>query len=360
MRWSIMDNYILRKFLGSVFYSIALLMTIIIVFDISEKIQSFMDNGVPLWIIVTKYYFNFIPYFVTLFFPLFTFISVIWFTSKLSGRNEIISFFNGGISFYRFLVPYIVGALILCVISMCMANFLVPRTNEGMAKFKDDYLSRHRSITTTNIHFKNSKDSYVYVQRWSRKSQSGDKFTYEVLGKKGLKSKIRAEHITFKPETKQWTMQNYVIRNFVDGKESISSGPSMDTVFTFAPEDFNKDVTVSERMSYTELKRFIQKEKAKGSSLVKSYQIEQHKRLANPVSIVVMTLLGLCVAARKTRRGVGVHIFVGLFFVFSFIFLQQVSTVFAVSESLSPAMAIWLPNLIYLFICVIMLLLTPK
>lgn len=360
LRWSIMDRYILKKFLGSVFYSIALLMTIIIVFDISEKIQSFMDNGVPVGIIITKYYFNFIPYFVNLFFPLFTFISVIWFTSKLSGRNEIISFFNGGISFYRFLYPYVVGALILCFFSMAMANFLVPETNAGMYKFKDVYLNRHHNITSTNIHFKNSRDSYVYVQRWRKAAGEGDQFTYEVFGKERLECKIRAEHIRYNPSAKTWTMESYLIRTFPDGKEKVVSGARKDTTFSFLPEDFNKDVSVSETMAYRELKKFIKKEQAKGSSLVKSFQIEQHKRLANPVSIIVMTLLGLCVAARKTRRGVGVHIFVGLFFVFTFIFLQQVSTVFAVSEALSPAMAIWLPNLIYLFICVVMLIATPK
>lgn len=360
MRWSIMDSYILRKFLGSVFYSIALLMTIIIVFDISEKIQSFLDNGIPLSIIVTKYYFNFIPYFVNLFFPLFTFISVIWFTSKLSGRNEIISFFNGGISFYRFLHPYIVGALILCFLSLAMANFLVPKTNDGMYKFKEVYMYGHHNITSSNIHFKNSKDSYVYVERWRKKSLEGDQFTYEVLGSEDLKCKVRAEHIVYKPETKTWTLQSYVVRTLDNGVEKVRGGASMDTTFTFVPEDFNNDVSVAETMSYRNLKKFIAKEKAKGSSLVKSYQIEQHKRLANPVSIIVMTLLGLCVAARKSRRGIGVHIFVGLFFVFTFIFLQQVSTVFAVSEALSPAMAIWLPNLIYLVICAVMLVLTPK
>lgn len=360
LRWSIMDTYILVKFLGSVFYSIALLMTIIIVFDISEKIQSFMDNGVPLGIIITKYYFNFIPYFVNLFFPLFTFISVIWFTSKLSGRNEIISFFNGGISFYRFLYPYVVGALILCLLSLVMANFVVPKTNEGMYRFKEVYLQKHRNITSTNIHFKNSADSYVYVERWRKKDLQGDRFTYEVFGKDNLKCKIRAEHIVYNPEKNSWTLQSYLIRTIDENGESVKGGALKDTTFNFLPEDFNNDISVSETMSYRSLKKFIAKEKAKGSSLVKSYQIEQHKRLANPASIIVMTLLGLCVAARKTRRGIGVHIFVGLFFVFTFVFLQQVSTVFAVSEALSPAMAIWLPNLVYFAICAVMLVLTPK
>lgn len=360
LQWGIMDTYILRKFIGSVFFSIALLMTIIIVFDISEKIQSFMDNEIPLGIIVVKYYFNFIPYFVNLFFPLFTFISVIWFTSKLSGWNEIISFFNGGISFYRFLVPYIVGALLLCILSMFMSNFVIPKTNAGMYNFKEVYMHKNHSITTSNIHFKNSKYAYVYAQRWRKQTMDGDMFTYEIIGPERIEYKIRSESIQYNESTKKWTLYNYVIRDFSGEKEVLRMGGQMDTTFNFLPEDFNADETVAETMSYSELKKFIAKEQSKGSSLVKIYQIEWQKRLANPASIVVMTLLGLCVAARRTRRGVGVHIFIGLLFVFMFIFLQQVSTVFAISESLSPMMAIWLPNLIYLFICAGMLYAMPK
>lgn len=363
-QWSIMDKYILVKFLGSVFYSIALLMTIIIVFDISQNMQYF--NNTTAMNVITGYYMNFIPYFVTLFFPLFTFISVIWFTSKLSERNEIISFFNGGVSFYRFIVPYIVGAILLGIFSLFLSNFVVPTSNAKLNKFKDEYFHAPHNmmvgaITQRNFHFKNTKDSYVYVQNWRKKALTGDKFTYEIFGEENIPYKLSAERIVYDSCTSKWRLYNYQLRTFdAEGKEHLTAGLEMDTTFNFTVADFSPDVSTAGTMSYSKLKKFIKKEQEKGSTLVKSYQIEQHRRVANPASIIVMTLLGLCVAARKTQRGIGVHIFIGMFFVFTFIFLQQVSTVFAVSESLSPAMAVWLPNLIYLGISAFLLFTIPK
>lgn len=354
--WTIMDTYLLRKFLGSVLYSIALLMTIIIVFDISQNVQYF--NNASAGLIITGYYFNFIPYFVNLFFPLFTFISVIWFTGKLSERNEIISFLNGGISFYRFIVPYIVGAIILCFFSMFLANFIVPGANDRLNNFKEEYFYNRKAarlsdcVTEKDVHFKNDKDTYVYVRLWRKRTNNGSNFSYEVFGNDRITYKIRSNSIQYNEKTKKWSLYHYRIRSFDGDKESFITGYQLDTVFNFTPDDFNNDLSAASTMNYWELKNFIEKEQDKGSSLVKSYQIERERRTANPASIIVMTLLGLCVSARKTRRGIGVHIFVGMFFVFAFIFLQQVSTVFAVSESLSPAMAVWLPNLIYLVICI--------
>ena len=360
--WSIMDKYILVKFLGSVFYSIALLMTIIIVFDISEKIHKFLDNEVPVNAIIFQYYFNFIPYFVNLFFPLFTFISVIWFTSKLSANNEIISFFNGGVSFYRFMVPYITGAIILSIISLLMSNFLIPYTNSRMHAFNEEYLYKKRVITNTNIHFRSSENTYVYAERWRKQTLDGERFTVEVMDndREQIVMKISADQVHYDNNTKQWHLYNYSIHTFDADGQHIRTGIEMDTSFFFLPEDFNNDITVTETMSYGELTSFIKKETEKGSSLVKHYLIEKNKRIANPFSILIMTMLGLSVAARKTRRGVGVHIFIGLFFVFTFILFQQVSNVFAISEQLSPALATWLPNLVYLVVCIILLRFTPK
>lgn len=358
--WTIMDTYILKKFLGSVFYSIALLMTIIIVFDISENVQRFLDHNVPVKLIIFQYYFNFIPYFINLFFPLFTFISVIWFTSKLSGNNEVISFFNGGVSFYRFLVPYMIGALILCVLSMVFANFIIPDTNVRLNKFREENMYRKRYITNSNIHFKSAPNTYVYAERWRKQDAGADNLTVEVLGKDKVTYKLHADWAKYNDTTHCWQLYTYRIRYFDETGEHVELGERLDTAFNFLPEDFNDDVKVAETLGYRSLKKFIQKEKEKGSSLVKSYQIEQQKRMANPFSIIIMTLLGLSVAARKSRRGVGVHIFVGLFFVFTFILFQQISNVFAVAEQLSPAMATWLPNILYFFISLVLIYYTPK
>ena len=176
--WKILDSYLLKKMLGTVVFAISLLMTIVVVFDVSENIQRFMSHNIPAKEVITGYYFNFIPYFINLFIPLFTFISVIWFTSKLSSRNEIISIFDNGISFNRMLVPYIVGAVFIMLLSLVLANFIVPTTNKKLNDFKYQYFGR-KNIATTYLHIKNSKNSYVFVERWDKMEETGYNFTYE-------------------------------------------------------------------------------------------------------------------------------------------------------------------------------------
>ena len=357
--WKIIDSYILKKFLGSVVYAVTLLMTIVIVFDVSENIQRFMDKNIPVKDIITGYYFNFIPYFINLFIPLFTFISVIWFTSKMSSNNEIISILGNGVSFKRFLRPYLVGSIITMLVSLFLANFIVPTTNERLNNFKYEYLGR-QATQTTYLHIKNSVNSYVFVERWDRSTQTGYYFTYEVFDDKNISEKISARVITYNDTTELWTLSDVVRRVIANGEETVETLPSLDTVFNVKPINFNQDAFVSETMSYNDLRRFIKEEKMRGSSLVAQYQIERHKRIANPVGIIIMTLLGVSVCCRKSTRGVGVHVFIGMGLAFSFIFLQQVSTVFSVSGGLSPVLGTWIPNLIFLAITIYMLRFAQK
>lgn len=358
--WKILDGYLLKKMLGSVFFSISLLMVIVVVFDVSENIQRFMNHNVPAKEVITGYYFNFIPYFINLFIPLFTFISVIWFTSKLSSRNEIISIFDNGISFNRMLVPYVTGAVIIMILSLILANFIVPNTNRKLNDFKYQYFGR-RNVSTTYQHVKNSKNSYVFVERWDKLEDIGYNFTYEEFGNNAIRKKISAQTINYDEEKQVWHLHQFTRREITDdGEELIFTGEEMDTALNLKPMNLYQDAFVSETMSYTELRQFIKEEKMRGSSLLANYQIEQHKRLANPMGILIMTLLGLSVSCRKSTRGVGVHVFIGMGLAFSFIFLQQISTVFSVSGGLPPVLGTWLPNLIYLAITIVMLRLTPK
>jgi len=358
--WKILDSYLLKKMLGSVLFSISLLMVIVVVFDVSENIQRFLSHNVPLKEIIFGYYFNFIPYFINLFIPLFTFISVIWFTSKLSSRNEIISIFDNGISFNRMLVPYVTGAVIIMMLSLILSNFIVPNTNRKLNHFKYEFFGR-RSVSTSYQHVKNSKNSYVFLERWDKLADMGYNFTYEEFYENAIKKKISAQTIDYDEEQRIWHLHNYIRREIMDnGEEYIVTGEEMDTVLNLRPMNLYQDAYISETMSYTELRQFIKEEKMRGSSLLANYQIEQHKRLANPLGILIMTLLGLSVSCRKNTRGVGVHIFIGMGLAFTFIFLQQISTVFSVSGGLPPILGTWLPNLIYLAITIVMLKLTPK
>lgn len=357
--WKIIDSYILRKFLGSVVYAVTLLMTIVVVFDLSENIQRFMDKDIPAKEIITGYYLNFIPYFINLFIPLFTFISVIWFTSRLSSHNEIISILGNGVSFKRFLVPYLVGSIITMLVSLLLANFIVPTTNGRLNEFKYVHFGR-QAAQTTYLHVKNSANSYIFVERWDRNSATGYFFTYEVFEEKNIIEKISAKNIIFNEEKQTWTLNDYMRRRIVDGVEYIETGATKDTTFNIKPINLNQDAYVSETMSYNDLRNFIKEEKMRGSSLVAQYQIERHKRIANPLGIIILSFLGLSVSSRKTARGVGVHIFIGMGLAFTFVFLQQISTVFSVSGGLPPVLGTWIPNIIFLIVTILMLRFAQK
>ena len=355
-KWTLIDSYILKKFLSSFILSIALLMTIVVVFDLSENLNRFLQNDAPVSAIITERYFNFIPIFANLFANLFTFISVIWFTSKLTNRNEIISIYNGGISFKRLLVPYLAGAFIIAVSSFCVANFYIPKANERLAEFSLKYMSRRKEISNYDMHIKTTDSTYLYIGHWRVNESEGEDFTYEIIGKDYTKFKVKAGSIVYDENTGRWTLERYLIRRIDDnGQETVRYGGRLDTVFDFKHTEFDKTDMTAETMSYTELRQFIKEEKEKGSSLVIYYEIEKHKRMTIPFGTIIMTLLGFSVASRKTQRGVGVHLFVGLALSFIYIFFQQVSNVFAISGQLPTAVASWLPNGIYLVICIVML-----
>ena len=359
LHWNILDSYILRKFLGSVVYSIALLMAIIVVVDITENLQRFLDNNAHLSAVITGYYLNFIPYFINLFIPLFTFISVIWFTSKLSSQNEIVAILNGGVSFYRMLVPYFAGAMIVAAFALVLANYVVPKTNEGLYKFRETYLE-HNALARLNIHIKNSSNSYVYLERWTKAEKVGYQFTYEVLGDAAMEYKLSAQRVVYNEDTQNWTLYGGTERRIIDDQEYFSTFIQKDTVFNITPVDLNQDAFISETMSTPELNKFIKEEKAKGSTLVDQYIIEQQRRLANPFGTIIMTFFAVSVSSRKTRRGVGVHIFIGMGLAFSFVFFQQISTVFSVQGNMPPGLGTWIPNILCLILCVILLRSTPK
>lgn len=357
--WKLIDTYIVKKFLFSFFFAISLLMTIIVVFDFSENIQRFLDNGLSIKLILTGYYLNFIPYFLNLFIPLFAFISTIWFTSRLSNNNEIISILNGGISFYRLMVPYVVGALVIAMLSILMSNTLVPKTNANLDAFKREYMGK-RVMPNTSIHIRNNANSYIFVDRWNKELKQGYLFTYEELGLTSFKKRITAQNIQYDEEQQRWILHKYKIRTIRAGEEILVTGDILDTVFNIKPLDLNQDEYYSEQMTYSELCQYIRLEKERGTGLAKYYIIEKHRRLANAFGTLILTLLGLGVAAEKSRRGVGVHIFFGLALAFTFIFFQQVSNVFSVSGSIPPALGPWIPNIIFTLICFFIIKNTTK
>lgn len=356
----ILDLYILRKFLGTFFYAITLLVVIVVVFDISENIQDFIDHKAPLSAIIFEYYLNFIPYFVNLFSPLFTFIAVIFFTSKLAGFNELTSILGSGISYKRVLVPYIAGALILSIMSFFLSNFLIPYTNRNMLDFKDKYVSKRVKNKEGDMHVKVASDTYVYVETWNNNQKTGYNFTLEKMNFDGVYYKLMAQNIQWDSLKKNWTLNGYVKRYTYGMKELIMSGPKLDTNLNISPNDFVYIRDEMETMNYFQIRKYIKNEKLKGSDKVKFYEVEKHKRVAFPFATIILTIIGVTVAGRKTRGGLGIHLAVGLLLSFSFIMFMQVTTVFATFGTLDPLLAVWIPNILYGLLSIYLIRSAPK
>ena len=350
----IIDRYIFVKFLSAFFYALLLLMVIIVVFDFAENVSRFMDYKVPWVDVITKYYLNFIPYFFNLFIPLFTFISTIWFTSKLSSNNEIVAILSGGVNFYRMLLPYFIGALCIAVLAIFMSNVLVPKATSNRLAFQSQNMSRY-TRTTSNFHIRNSANTYIYVDRWNVKELTGYKFCYDVLGDKFVTYRLTAQEIRYDDSLKKWQLYDYTQRFTSYTGEQLYSGVFMDTTFNITPLDLAQDEKACELMTFSDILKFIREDKEKGGGMSKFYIIEAHKRIANSLGTIIMTFLGLSVASRKNRRGVGVHLFFGIALAFTFVFLQQVSTVFSIYGGFSPTLGTWMPNIIYTFVCIFMI-----
>lgn len=356
----IIDFYIIKKFLGTFIYAISLLIIIVIIFDISENIDEFLEHHAPFEEIVFSYYMNFIPYFINLFIYLFTFISVIFFTSKMASNTEIVAFLSSGISFYRFLRPYFVSAVFLALLSFYLANFLIPRTNQKRRVFKDTYMENLVKAKDRHIHFQMVPGTFVYVENFNVTTNSGFKFSIEKYDEAELKFKLNAERIKWDTVSQSWIIEDYYVRELAHNKESLYKGKRLDTVLTLKPADFYFYKEDFEEMNYWELNERIRQEKLKGSEKVKVYEVERSKRFASPFATLVMTLIGVSLSSRKLRGGIGMHLGLGIAITFAYILFMQVSTVFATLGDLSPNVAAWIPNIIFSILGLILLKLAPK
>ena len=356
----IIDKYIIKKFLGTFIYAISLLIMIVIVFDVSENIDSFIKNNAPLKAIIVDNYLNFIPYFINLFIYLFTFISVIFFTSKLAGDSEIVAILSSGISFRRLLLPYLIASIILGIFSFYLGNFLIPVTNHDRRIFKNTYMGKLTKDNKKNIHLQIASGTFVYVETYNSEYQTGYKFSLEKFKKQQLVYKLMADRIKWDTTINKWKLKNYYIRTIDSSGQHIFKGTEMDTVLAIKKTDLYTVKEDFEEMDLYELNEYISSEKKKGSIAYKKYEIEKHKRIAGPVAIIILTFIGVALSSRKVRGGIGMHLGIGIGLTFSYILLLQMSTVFSTMGNLSPIVAAWIPNIIYFFIGIYLLNKAPK
>ena len=355
------DLYIFKKFIGTFFFAIAMLVVIVIVFDVSENMDSLLRHNAPWQRVVVDYVIMSIPYYMNLFIHLFVFISVVYFTSKMASRSEIVAILSSGISFWRFLCPYIWAALTISMLSLYLGNFLIPKTNEIRRKFKDEYMERLSESAGRNVHVQIGKDEFVYVESYNISRQYGYKFSWEKYDGTKLTYKALSEvlyHDTVADNS--WNLDPYAIRIIDGDTETLETGRNYCALMNLYPKDLYKTQEDFEEMNYFELRDHIIGMREKGSEGLIEYEVEMHRRMSAPAAIIILTLIGAALSSRKVRGGIGMHLGIGITIAFAYILFMQISKSYAISGTLSPFMAVWIPNFIFAALGVYLLWKAPK
>ena len=357
-----LDWYIIKKFISTYLVALVIVVAIVIIFDISEKIDYFVERHAPLREIVFDYYMNFIPYILNMFSPLFVFITVIFFTSKLANNSEIIAMLSSGISFRRLLVPYMASAALAAALSLALGMYVIPPANFTRLEFEQKYIKANRFYNSNhNIHYQISPGEFVYVESFSSWNNSVNRFTLETIKDNKLVSKLSAASAVWNEELGSWTCRNYFIRSYDEhGNETIQTGALKDTVIALTLEDFYRRKNVVESLKIKDLNELIALQNLRGDHMVVHAQIEKHTRIATPFSAFILTLMGVALSSRKRRGGLGLNIGIGVGLSFSYILFMRFSQMFVHTGTLPPWLAIWLPNIIYAIIALFVYRMAPK
>ncbi|HEY6160503.1 MAG TPA: LptF/LptG family permease [Bacteroidia bacterium] len=350
-----LDLYILRKFLGTFFLAIGLIMLIVIVFDISEKIEDFIDHHAPVGAIIFDYYLNFIPYFANLFSPLFCFISVIYFTSRMAYRTEIVAILSSGVSFNRLLFPYVIGACIIAGGSFYLNHYIIPHANKHRQLFENAYVHNPYQNQESNIHREVAKGTTIYFSNYNNMQNIGYLFSMDKFMNGERYYHLRSDYIQWDSLKGKWVIYNYFIRLIDGDKEYVRTGAQLDTALSFVPADFSMRDEVVESMNKSELDAFIASEKEKGSQSIPTYEVEKYKRTAFPFATIILTLIGVAIASRKVRGGIGLHLVLGIGLSFGYIVFLQIATTMSVKAGLPAIAAVWIPNVIFGAVALVLL-----
>lgn len=354
-----LDWYIIRQFLGTYVFAIALIISISVVFDINEKIDKFLQPNVPLQAIIFEYYMNFIPYFANLFSPLFTFIAVIFFTSKLADNSEVIAMLASGMSFRRLMMPYAVSAAIIASVTFMLNSFIIPPANITRIEFQNKYIKDKKIETARNAQLEIEPGIIAYFERYDSRSNMGYRFSLEHFDGKKLISRLTANSIKYDSLYK-WTVIDYMIRDFDGMREYITKGTRKDTTLTIVPSDFLISSSDCETMSTPQLETYINRQKKRGVANIQTFQIEYHKRFASVMAAFILTTIGASLSSRKIKGGMGLNIGIGLGLSFTYILFTTVTSTFAVNGYVSPMIAAWIPNFIYTFIAIFLYRRAPR
>lgn len=346
----ILDWYIIKKFIGTYFYSIALIISISIVFDINENLAKFTQYHAPLKAIVFDYYMNFVPYFANLFSPLFVFIAVIFFTSKLAGNSEIISMLAAGVSFKRLMRPYMISAAVISIMTFYLGAYVIPKGTIIRQNFETLYKNKKKNTSADNVQLQVGKGVIAYIQHYDNQLKRGYGFSLDKFENKKLVSHMTASDIqydTISDSKYHWKATSWRIRQLRGLREEITSGTVKDTVIQMEPADLVFSKGQQETFTSPQLKEYISKQIDRGSGNVVQYEVEYHKRIATSFASFILTTIGLSLSSRKRKGGMGLYLGIGLALSFSYIMLQTVSATFAINANTPPVLAAWIPNIIF-------------
>lgn len=355
------DKYIIKKFLGTYFFSLALIIVIIVVFDYNEKIDKFVTSNATMKEIVFDYYVNLAPYYANTFSALFVFISVIYFTSKLADNSEVIAMLASGVSFRRLIKPYMISAAIIALMTYMLSAYIIPRGNETRLGFEQRHSNAKKVESGSNVQLKIDDNTIAFIERYENRNNMGWRFMLDKFEDKKLVSHMEAATITYNPDKPHtWTARRWLIRELKDDKEEIreSRKEPLDTILPFEPADFLISEGEEETMTSPELSVYIDKQQARGLANIRRFEIEYHKRIAMSFAAFIMTVIGASLSSRKRKGGMGLSLGIGLALSFSYILFQTISSAFA--EHMPVALAVWLPNILYTILAIVLYRKAPR
>ena len=356
-----LDWYIIRKFLVTFFVAIAFLSLIIVIFDISEKIEDFVRREAPLHEIIFDYYVNFVPYFINMYSPMFVFLTVIFFTSKMTQDSEVVAMLSSGISYHRLMVPYLVSASFIAILSLILGLWILPPANAKRVQFEQKYNSYRKVKMGHDMHYKLEDDHFVYIESFSAYNNTAYNFTLEDMTGGRLQSKITAESAQYDTVSGVWKLRNWFIRDYDEGMgDHIRSGRQMDTTLSLTRDDFFRNRYTIQQLNQRELNELIETQTMRGDASVNMSLIEKHNRFSLPVSAFILTIIGLSLCTKKKRGGMGWNLAAGTALGFSYILFMQFSEMFVVTDTLPAQVAVWMPNALYAIIAVVLYIKAPK
>lgn len=360
LKIKILDWYIIKKYLGTFVFTMAIFSVIIVVFDISERLDDFIKHEAPLSKIIFEYYAGFLPFYLNFLSPLINFIAVIFFTAKMADQTEIVPILSGGISFNRFLWPYFISSSVIFFVTLIFNLFIIPETNQLLVEFENVYINPKTDNTKMYTHLQLNKDSYVFIENFDNTQKVGYKLSLERFNGEQLVEKTLADRVLWDSVKFKWKLENYSTRKINGLKETMTSGTTKDTTLDMRPLDFEIYDNLTKAMNMGELNSRIEKEKIRGAGIMNELLLEKYRRFVYPFSAFVLTLMGVALSSRKVRGGIGLPLGVGILLSFIYILFIQFANMFSLKGGLPPIIAVVIPNILFGILGFYLLIKAPK